>query len=77
MFADDRQCWLVKQNYKHSMDDLNRDTRDCVLKINIKKTKVMCFCERGIRSFTLWSRPGSGTSELVEEFRYSILPEDE
>jgi len=70
-YADDKA--VVANNQKglqQVMDNLNKVTREFSMKINVKKTKVMCISRKGNNKLKLYvdGQP-SGTSELIQIFR--------
>jgi len=76
-YADDKAVVSNSQkSLQHLMDNLNRVTKDYGMRINVKKTKVMCISCKGITKMKIYI--DGKCIDQVTQFRYlgSLITED-
>ena len=68
-YADDKALVANSQKgLQQLMDNLNKVTRECGLKINVKKTKVMCIIRNGNNKLKIYV--DGQQLEQASQFRY-------
>ena len=76
-YADDKAVVSNSQkSLQYLMDNLNRVTKDYGMRINVKKTKVMCISRKGITKMKIYI--DGKLIDQVTQFRYlgSLITED-
>jgi len=76
-YADDKAVVANSQKgFQQLMDNLKKVTREFSMKINVKKTKVMCISHKGNNKVKIYV--DEQQVEQVNQFRYldSLISED-